>query len=71
MLKCKFGLNSIWQACTWQAAVEQDDENDEQDDETDDQTNETDEQDDDGFLTVAELRRIMTQLGERMPTRSN
>jgi len=25
--------------------------------------------DDDGFLTVAELRRIMTQLGERMPTR--
>jgi len=25
--------------------------------------------DDDGYLTVAELRRIMTQLGERMPTR--
>jgi len=25
--------------------------------------------DDDGYLTVAELRRIMTQLGERMPSR--
>ena len=50
---------------------EQDDENDEKEDENDDHISENDDQDDDGFLTVAELRRIMTQLGERMPARLN